>query len=286
MKRFYVGSIVSIIIVIVAAVFGFDLGLGMRTDTLIGTGLVVLWFWVGGINIVSEWNRRPVLRLGKYRGEIGPGFVWLNPAIEWPLYDVSVRDVVFPIKLESVQTKDNVPLSFLLVLTTRVNDVRKSVLEVNGNVWDAVAERAKAAANATIRAHELSGILGEGLAFSEAILASLRDKVLAWGIETKAVEVKDFKIADEDIERAISMRAKAQKEGEAELMRAQMQEQIAKELSKAAKELDEDGWRLKGLEVLLELCRSANNNTIIIPAELQSFAQLLGPAKGMTPVSA
>lgn len=274
MVVFYLFSIVSIILCSVAEYLGFGLGMGL--DVVVAAVLVVFWFGVGGINIVNEWARRPVLRLGKYRGAIGPGLVWLNPAIEWPLNDVIVRDTVVSIKLESVQTKDNVPLGFLLVLTTRVTDVRKSVVEVS-NFQSAIEERAKAAANSTIRAHDLGEILGLGLSFSEQILKSLQEKIAVWGISALAVEIKDFRIVDTNIEQAISMKARAQKEAEAELKRAEMQEAIAIQLNKAADALDAEGWHLKGLETLLELCRSANNNTILIPTELlrsltQTFA--------------
>ncbi|MBI5401041.1 MAG: SPFH/Band 7/PHB domain protein [Candidatus Yonathbacteria bacterium] len=265
MVRFYLFSVVSVVLCVVAQLFGY--GLGTPLDIVVATALVLFWFGVGGVNIVNEWARRPVLRLGKYRGEVGPGFVWINPAIEWPLTDVIIRDTVNSIKLESVQTKDNVPLGFLLVLTTRVTDVRKSVVEVS-DFNEAIAERAKAAANSTIRAHNLGEILGLGLSFSEQILKSLQEKIESWGVKALAVEIKDFKIADTNIEQAISMRARAQKEGEAELVRAEMQEAIALQLNKAADALDAEGWHLKGLETLLELCRSANNNTILVPTEL------------------
>jgi regulator of protease activity HflC (stomatin/prohibitin superfamily) len=274
MVIFYLFSIVSIILCSVAQYSGH--GFGLPLDVVVAVVLVLLWFCVGGLNIVNEWARRPVLRLGKYRGAIGPGLVWINPAIEWPLNDVIIRDTVVSIKLDSVQTKDNVPLGFLLVLTTRVTDVRKSVVEVS-NFQTAVEERAKAAANSTIRAHDLGEILGLGLSFSEQILKSLQEKIAVWGISALAVEIKDFRIVDTNIEQAISMKARAQKEAEAELKRAEMQEAIAIQLNKAADALDAEGWHLKGLETLLELCRSANNNTILIPTELlksltQAFA--------------
>ena len=95
MVMFYLFSIVSIILCTVAQYFGYGLGVGL--DVVVVAVLVLLWFWVGGLNIVNEWARRPVLRLGKYRGAIGPGLVWINPAIEWPLNDVIIRDTVVSI---------------------------------------------------------------------------------------------------------------------------------------------------------------------------------------------
>ncbi len=276
MKRFYILSVLSLIAIIATGVSGY--GPGIPVSMLIGVFTLVFWFFIGGINIVNQWARRPVLRLGKYRGEVGPGLVFLNPAIEWPLDDIFVRDNVVEIELKGVQTKDNVPLSFKLVLTTRVNDVRKAVLEV-ADFERAIEQRAMAAANGTIRAHDLSEILGTGLSFPEQILKSLVEKISLWGIEAKAVEVKDFRILDVDIEKAISMKARAQKEAEAELTRAVMQKEIALKLNEAADALDDEGWRYKALETLLELTRSAANNTILIPTELSSLARALSLSK-------
>jgi regulator of protease activity HflC (stomatin/prohibitin superfamily) len=88
-----------------------------------------------------------------------------------------------------------------------------------------------------------------------------------------AVELRDVKITDESIQEAIALKARAAKEAEAEMVRAEAQVAIAKELSLAAKELTTDGWRLKAMETTLELCRSAENNTILVPTELLHLAQ-------------
>jgi hypothetical protein len=71
------------------------------------------------------------------------------------------------------------------------------------------------------------------------------------------------------------MKARAMKEAQAELARAEMQAEIVGRLNKAAADLQPAGWRLKTLEVLVELTRSAQNNTILIPANLIEFADVL-----------
>jgi hypothetical protein len=92
------------------------------------------------------------------------------------------------------------------------------------------------------------------------------------GLTVRAVELKDFRVADESIARSIAMKARAMKEAQAELARAEMQAEIVGRLNKAAEDLQPAGWRLKTLEVLVELTRSAQNNTILIPANLAEFA--------------
>ena len=65
------------------------------------------------------------------------------------------------------------------------------------------------------------------------------------------------------------------KEAQAELARAEMQAEIVARLNKAARDLEPAGWRLKTIEVLVELTRSAQNNTILIHANLAEFADVL-----------
>lgn len=272
MIMFYVGFVVLVLSCVGVSIG--NVGFGTGGNILLTVILSLVWFFISSVNIVNEWNKRPIQRLGKYKNEIGPGLCFINPLIDQAMEDVNVYDEVTSIQIESVQTKDNVPCSFELVLTTRVTNVRKAIVEV-ASVDEAIEERAIASANGTIRAHELSEILGTATSFGDLILSTLQEKLSRWGVELKSIEIKDFKIEDELIRQAIAMKARAQKEAEAELVRAEMQKRIAESLNVAAAALDENGWKLKGLEVLLELCRSANNNTILIPAELQSLAKLI-----------
>jgi len=277
MRTFYTGSICSIGLFVVAIVAGVT-GMSMESLVEILVGLILFFLVVGGLQVVKEWNRRPVLRFGKYVKEIGPGICWINPLCENTQGDWNVYDKVYSVAIEAVQTKDNIPLAFQIVLTTQITRLKDAVVKIT-HLYDSIKERATAASNATIRAHNLEEILGEGLGFSDQILRALKDKVTDWGVEVKAVEIKDFKIIDNEIQQAIAMKARAQKEAEAELKRAEMQKQITERLNEAADVLDDEGWRLKSLEVLVELCRSANNNTILIPTDMQSLAKTLMPAK-------
>lgn len=145
--------------------------------------------------------------------------------------------------------------------------MKKYIVEVE-DASKALHERANAAVTEVVAQWTLDDVLQKRNEFSGKVKEALVLKVLGWGIELKAVEIKDFKIADSEIEKSIAMKARSEKEAQAELTRAQMQKRIAEELKVAAHAYDEDAWRLKGLETLIELCRSAQNNTIMLPTDL------------------
>ena len=44
--------------------------------------ILVLIYLASGIKIIKEWERAPVLRLGRYQGLKGPGFFWIIPGID------------------------------------------------------------------------------------------------------------------------------------------------------------------------------------------------------------
>ncbi len=232
---------------------------------------VVALYALSGINIIKEWMRRPVLLFGKYNRTAGPGFCWIEPAFHSVMSDVSVQDVTQELHVENVQTHDNVRLNIFGVLTTRIHpdNVRSYVVEVK-DAERATTQRANTAVTEIVGRYTLDRILNERDTFSVQVQEALRSKVQVWGIDVKAVEIKDLKVADPDIERSIAMKAKAIKEAEAELKRAEMQAEIATQLQIAAQNYDESAWRLKGLEVLIEMSRSAQNNTIMIPTDLLS----------------
>jgi hypothetical protein len=239
-----------------------------------------LFFLLGGINVVNEWKRRPILLFGRYTSTIGPGLAWIEPIFHRRLADVAVRDVVNELRIGGVQTHDNVPISFNLIMTTRVDQarVRDFIVQV-ANGYEATRQRALASVTEIVGNHELDAILHNRGQFYSEVRDSLQAKVAAWGVTVIAVELKDIQITDEQIQQAIAMKARAGKEADAELVRAAMQLHIAKKLVEAASALTPDGWRLKELEVLVELTRSAQNNTLLIPTNLLKGLQDIGTGK-------
>lgn len=231
-------------------------------------GLIAIYGFCG-INIINEWDRRPFLLFGRYKRTAGPGFAWVDPAFHKSLEDVFVRDSVYELEIGNVQTHDNVPISFQLILTIRVKEdaVRRFVVEIDDG-FDAVQQRALASVTEEVGNSELDNILHKRSDFYVKVREDLQKKVDNWGVLVTAVELKDIKITDPSIEQAIAMKARARKEADAELTRAEMQGQIAKMLRTASESFDDATWRLKNMEVLIELCRSATNNTIMIPTDL------------------
>lgn len=232
------------------------------------SGLVLLYVFTG-INFVNEWERLAVLRFGRYVETAGPGLTFVDPLFHTIYETVSLQDTVIDVPVKDLQTKDNVGIAIDGLLTYCVveSGVKSSMVNVDG-YEDSLLLRALASLTDEAGKTDLSHIMQERDAFCDNVKVSLSAKARDWGIEVKAFELKSLKISDTNIERAIAMKAEAQKEGEAQIVRANMQKQVAEALNKAAATYNEQGKWLKGLETILEMTRSAENNTVLLPTDL------------------
>jgi regulator of protease activity HflC (stomatin/prohibitin superfamily) len=96
-------------------------------------GVIVVFivlFLLSGIRVLKEWERMPVLRLGRYLGLKGPGLVYLVPLIDRAPLRISTRLDTVQFRTESTLTKDNVPVNVDSVLYMKPVDLEKAVLQV------------------------------------------------------------------------------------------------------------------------------------------------------------
>lgn len=220
-----------------------------------------------GIKIVDQWDRLVILHFGKFRKVAGPGIVWIEPLFNRVADDWDIRALVDTISIANVATHDNVRLNLQLVFTRDIQDVQKLTLNVEDG-WQASTDRATAVVAEAIGNSTLDQVLQDRVALANNMRNLLQDRIASWGVRVIGLEISDIKVADAEIERALSMKARAEKEAGGELLRARLQQQIADELNKASSSMNEGAWRLKGMEVLIELCRSAQNNTIVVPSNI------------------
>ena len=92
--------------------------------------LIVVAILLSGIHILKEWQRAPVLTLGRYTGLKGPGLVYVTPIISKITVVLSTRIQAVAFKTESTFTQDNVPVNVDAVMYFQVIDADKAVLNV------------------------------------------------------------------------------------------------------------------------------------------------------------
>ncbi len=232
-------------------------------------GVVIALFFLSGIRVLREWERMPVLRLGRYTGLKGPGIVYLIPLIDRAPIRISTRIDTIQFRTESTLTKDNVPVNVDSVLYMKPVDLEKAVLQVE-NYYQAT----QLASQTTLREVIGKVSLNELLAEREKVGAHLREiideKTESWGIKATAVEVRDV-IIPANLQDAMSRQAQAERERIARVTLATAEFEAAQKMIEAAKmyETSHEGLRLRWMNILYELGQQAGSNTImLVPASM------------------
>jgi regulator of protease activity HflC (stomatin/prohibitin superfamily) len=226
--------------------------------------IVVALFFISGIRILKEWERMPVLRLGRYVGLRGPGLAYLIPLIDRSPIRISTRLDTIQFRTESTLTKDNVPVNVDSVMYMKPIDLEKAVLQVE-NYYQAT----QLAAQTTLREVIGKVSLNELLAEREKVGAHLREiideKTEAWGIKATAVEVRDV-IIPGNLQDAMSRQAQAERERIARVTLATAEFESAQKMIEAAKmyETSPEGLRLRWMNILYELGQQSGTNTIML----------------------
>ena len=230
-------------------------------------GFVIALFFLSGIRVLKEWERMPILRLGRYVGLKGPGIIYLIPLIDRAPIKISTRLDTIQFRTESTLTKDNVPVNVDSVLYMKPVDLEKAVLAVE-NYFQAT----QLASQTTLREVIGKVTLNELLAEREKVGAHLREiideKTEAWGIKATAVEVRDV-IIPGNLQDAMSRQAQAERERMARVTLATAEFEAAQKMIEAAKmyETSQEGLRLRWMNILYELGQQSQTNTImLIPA--------------------
>jgi regulator of protease activity HflC (stomatin/prohibitin superfamily) len=231
--------------------------------------IVVALFLLSGIRVLREWERMPVLRLGRYVGMRGPGLIYLVPLIDRAPMKISTRIDTIQFRTESTLTKDNVPVNVDSVLYMKPVDLEKAVLQVE-NYYQAT----QLASQTTLREVIGKVSLNELLAEREKVGAHLREiideKTEAWGIKATAVEVRDV-IIPSNLQDAMSRQAQAERERIARVTLATAEFEASAKMIEAAKmyESSEQGLRLRWMNIIYELGQQAGTNTImLIPSSM------------------
>ena len=232
-------------------------------------GLVVALFLLSGIRVLREWERMPVLRLGRYIGLKGPGIIYLVPLIDRAPLKISTRLDTIQFRTESTLTKDNVPVNVDSVLYMKPVDLEKAVLQVENYL-----QATQLASQTTLREVIGKVSLNELLAEREKVGARLREiideKTEAWGIKVTSVEVRDV-IIPSNLQDAMSRQAQAERERMARVTLATAEFEASAKMIEAAKayESSPEGLRLRWMNILYELGQQSQTNTImLIPASM------------------
>ncbi len=234
------------------------------TPVIAFIALVVVLFFLSGIRVLREWERIPVLRLGRYIGLKGPGIFYLIPLIDRAPIKISTRIDTIQFRTESTLTKDNVPVNVDSVLYMKPVDLEKAVLQVE-NYFQATQLAAQTTLREVIGKVDLNELLAEREKVGVHLREIIDEKTESWGIKATAVEVRDV-IIPGNLQDAMSRQAQAERERIARVTLATAEFEAAQKMIEAARmyETSHEGLRLRWMNILYELGQQAGSNTIML----------------------
>jgi regulator of protease activity HflC (stomatin/prohibitin superfamily) len=241
--------------------------------------ILVILILSSAIRVLKEWERGVILRLGRYIGRVkGPGIILLIPVVDH-LHKVNIQDVVYDVPPQDVITKDNVSVKVNAVITYRVMDPEKAVINVVNYPY-AISQHSQTTLRSVLGGAELDDLLAERDKLNRQIQQLLDIETDPWGIKVKRVEIKHVDLPQE-MQRAMAKQAEAERERRAKVINALGEFQAAEKLAEAASIIGDHpmALQLRYLQTLTEVA-SENNSTTLFPIPIDLFRVFIKKEEG------
>ncbi len=221
--------------------------------------------------ILKEWERGILLRLGKFRKELGPGLHFVLPGFDRlaARVDLRIRSTTF--SAERTLTKDTVPVNVDAVLFWSVSDAKRAVLEVE-RFLDTITWAAQSTLRDVIGRTELVGMISDREKLDQELQATIDAKATSWGIQVTSVEIRDM-IIPGALEDAMSRKAQADREKEARIILAESEVLVADKMRKAAETYrsDPEAMKLRAMNMTYESIKESGALMVIPSGMTGSF---------------
>jgi regulator of protease activity HflC (stomatin/prohibitin superfamily) len=244
---------------------------GLNISPTLIFGVVVVLYLISSIQILNEYERGVIFRLGKLLPQPkGPGVILVFRPID-SIVRISLRTVVFDVPPQDIISRVKVNA----VVYFRVVDPRRAVVEVE-NYNYATSQLAQTTLRSVLGQAELDDLLSERDRLNTQLQQILDHQTDPWGIKVSAVEVKHVDLP-QDMQRAMARQAEAEREKRAKIIHAEGELIASEKLASAAAVLDRQpsAITLRYLQTLTDIA-SEHNSTIVFPLPLELMRVLLG----------
>jgi regulator of protease activity HflC (stomatin/prohibitin superfamily) len=246
----------------------------MGVAVLVALAVIAL-ILISALNVLREYERAVVFRLGRLTPYRGPGVIFIFPIIE-RMVRVDLRTITLEIPAQDVITHDNVTVKVSAVLYFRVVDPSRAVVEIENYLF-ATLQLAQTTLRSVGGQTELDELLSQREKLNSRIQEIVDAQTEPWGIKVVLVELKNIDLP-QDMQRAIAAQAEAERERRAKIIAAEGEYQAAQRLADAAEIMARSPItiQLRYLQTLKEIAAEHNSTTLFpIPIDiLESFMQM------------
>jgi regulator of protease activity HflC (stomatin/prohibitin superfamily) len=241
--------------------------------SLVAAIVVVLYFLFSAIKILREYERGVIFRLGRLIAQKGPGIILLIPFVD-KMVKVSLRTVAMDVAPQDVITRDNVSVKVNAVIFFKVVDPRQAVVQVEDFLY-ATSQIAQTTLRSVLGQVELDDLLASRDKINHQLQRIIDEQTDPWGVKVTTVEVKHVDLP-QDMQRAMSKQAEAERERRAKVINAEGEFQAAERLAQAAQVLSSTpiAVQLRFLQTMREVA-SERNTTTFFPVPIDLFAPFM-----------
>jgi regulator of protease activity HflC (stomatin/prohibitin superfamily) len=234
---------------------------------LIVVAIAVLYI-LSSIKILNEYERGVIFRLGRVRlAAAGPGIIWVFRPID-QMVRVTLRQEAMEVPSQDVITRDNVTLKVNAVITLRVVDPTKAVIEVANYIYQ-TSQFAQTTLRSVLGEVDLDGLLAHREQLNLRIQSIIDGHTAPFGVKVVSVEVKQVDMP-ESMLRAMAKQAEAERERRAKIIHAEGEFNAAAKLVDAATLMATQPMtlQLRYLQTLTEI-GVEKNTTIVFPLPME-----------------
>src|SRR5438270_443966 len=225
-------------------------------------GIIVVIYLLNSINILPEYERGVIFRLGRVLPQAkGPGVILVFAPVD-RMVRLSLRTEALEVPSQDVVTRDNVTLKVNAVIYFRVVEPIKAVIEVTNFLY-ATSQLAQTTLRSVLGEVELDSLLSQREKLNVRLQEVLDQHAGPWGVKVALVEVKQVDLPDQMI-RAIARQAEAERERRAKVIHAEGELEASKSLAAAAATIQSQpaAIQLRYLQTLVEI-GSEKNTTVV-----------------------
>ncbi len=201
-------------------------------------GAAIIFFLGSFIRVVPEYERVIIFRLGRKTKAVfnpggdgnGPGLVLLVPFIDKIRQRISLRTVAIDVPPQDVITRDNVSIKVNAVIFFRVINPEQAFLSVEDYMY-ATSQLAQTTLRSVLGQMELDDLLSARDKVNQQLQRIIDEHTEPWGVKVSTVEVKQIDLP-QDMQRAMSKQAEAERERRAKVINAEGEFQAAAKLAR------------------------------------------------------
>jgi regulator of protease activity HflC (stomatin/prohibitin superfamily) len=239
--------------------------------------VVIGIYLISSITILREYERAVIFRMGRMLAQPkGPGLILVFRPFD-TMARVTLQQEALEVPPQDIITRDNVTLKVNAVITLRVVDSNRAVVQVSNYRYQ-TSLFAQTSLRSVLGEVELDELLAHRDKLNARLQNILDEHTEPWGVKVVSVEVKQVDLP-ESMLRAMAKQAEAEREKRAKIIHAEGEFSAAQRLAEAAHVLATEPTtiQLRYLQTLTEI-GVEKNTTIVFPLPIDlvsGFAKMM-----------